>query len=52
MKDGSQECDDHVKWLNRNQYVDVILNELFECTKEDNGRCIIITTFDPNLCSM
>jgi hypothetical protein len=52
LEDGTQEVDNHIKWLNRNEYVDIIIKELIECTKFDDKRCIIITTFDPNLCSM
>jgi hypothetical protein len=52
LEDGTQEVDNHIKWLNRNEYVDIIIKELMECTKFDDKRCIIITTFDPNLCSM
>lgn len=51
LEDGTAEIDQHLKWLSRSQYIDVILKELFECTK-GTDRCIIISTFDPNLCSM
>lgn len=40
----------HIKWLNRNQYADIIIKELFEFVCED--RCVILSTFDPLLCSM
>lgn len=51
LEDGSQEISHHLKWLNRNQYVDRILKELYECC-QDEQRCVIISTFDPNICSM
>jgi hypothetical protein len=51
LEDGTQEIDTHVKWLNRNEYVDIIIKELYNSCQDDH-RCVIITTFDPNLCSM
>ena len=51
LEDGSHEVEHHIKWLNRNEYVDAIIKELYECCADDQ-RCVIITTFDPNLCSM
>jgi glycerophosphocholine phosphodiesterase GPCPD1 len=51
LEDGNNEVEDHIKWLNRNDYVDVILKELYACCA-DEQRCVIISTFDPNLCSM
>lgn len=40
----------HIKWLNRNQYADIIIKELYEWVSND--RCVILSTFDPLLCSM
>lgn len=51
LEDGSNEIDSHIKWLNRNEYIDVVIKELYKWCS-DNQRCVIITTFDPNLCSM
>lgn len=51
LEDGSHELGNHLKWLNRNEYVDLIIKELYELC-EDDQRCVIISTFDPNLCSM
>lgn len=51
LEDGSHEISNHLKWLNRNQYVDRILQELYDCC-QDEQRCVIISTFDPNLCSI
>lgn len=39
-----------IKWLNRNEYADTIIKELYECIKDN--RCVILSTFDPLLCSM
>ena len=56
-----QDIEDHIdknevgdlfKWLNRNEYADIIIKELYTCLKNDNQRCVILTTFDPLLCSM
>lgn len=51
-EDGTAQIDNHIKWHNRSEYIDIILKELFECTQINDKRCIIISTFDPNLCSM
>lgn len=51
LEDGSHEADHHIKWLNRSDYVDVILKKLYACCQDD-ARCVILSTFDPNLCSM
>jgi len=51
LEDASNEADSCIKWLDRNEYTDVILNELFNQCKIDK-RCVILTTFDPFLCSM
>jgi glycerophosphocholine phosphodiesterase GPCPD1 len=51
LEDGNNEVDSQVKWLNRNEYLDIILKELYQCCA-DEQRCVIISTFDPNLCSM
>ncbi len=40
----------NIKWLNRNEYANVILKELYEWITDD--RCVILSTFDPLLCSM
>lgn len=39
-----------LKWLNRNEYADVILKELYNWVNE--SRLVILSTFDPLLCSM
>jgi hypothetical protein len=41
-----------VKWLNRNEYADIIIKELYSCLQDCDKRCVILTTFDPLLCSM
>jgi glycerophosphocholine phosphodiesterase GPCPD1 len=52
LEDNTNEVDKHIKWLNRNDYVDSILNYLFNNCKLDNNRNIIFSTFDPTICSM
>lgn len=39
-----------IKWLNRNEYADVIIKELYQWVS--SSRCVILSTFDPLLCSM
>lgn len=39
-----------LKWLNRNEYADVILKELYRWVSD--SRLVILSTFDPLLCSM
>jgi glycerophosphocholine phosphodiesterase GPCPD1 len=53
LEDGTHEAA-NIKWLNRNEYVDVIIKELYAASNDDENhqRCIIITTFDPHLCAM
>ncbi len=53
LEDGTHEAA-NIKWLNRNEYVDVIIKELYAASSDDENhqRCIIITTFDPHLCAM
>ena len=50
-KDGTNEADSSVKWMDRNQYADIILKCLLNDCKIDK-RCIILTTFDPTLSIM
>lgn len=51
LEDGTHEAE-NIKWLNRNKYVDIIIKELYASAKLNSNRCVIITTFDPNLCAM
>lgn len=41
-----------INWLNRNEYADLILKELYQCATDNESRCIVLSTFDPLLCSM
>lgn len=52
LEDNTNEINDNIKWLNRNDYVDSILNYLFNMCKLDNNRSILFSTFDPTICSM
>jgi len=53
LDDGTNEASAHLKWPNRNEYANVIITELYKCiAKYQSKRFIIMTTFDPNLCTM